>query len=72
MTDRAQYRFIVKETGDGKPWIALEPLERELSGEGLPRGIFGFDLPVGTTYDQAKETARYLDKHLAKFTFTRF
>lgn len=26
-------------------WIAFEPLNIQLRGEGLPAGIFGFDLP---------------------------
>jgi hypothetical protein len=71
MTVRARFTFNVKGSANGTPWIAFEPLEGQLQGEGLPPGIFGFDLPEGTTGEKATEIAGYLDDHLASFSFTR-
>lgn len=70
MTVRARFAFVVKQYADGKPWIALEPLQGQLRGEGLPTGIFGFDLHQGTTHAQAEQIARYCDNNIEQFTFT--
>jgi hypothetical protein len=70
MTTRARFRFVVKAYAKGTPWIAFEPLDSQLQGEGLPTGIFGFDLPEGTSGERAKETAKYLDENISQFTFT--
>ncbi len=71
MTTRAKFRFVVKAYADGTPWIAFEPLHGQLKGEGLPSGIFGFDLPPGTTGERAEEIASFLDEHVENFTFTQ-
>ena len=70
MTTRARFRFIVKGHADGSPWIAFDPQEGQLRGEGLPTGIFGFELPEGTTGERAEEIASFLDENISKFTFT--
>jgi hypothetical protein len=71
MTVRARFRFVVKEGADGHPWIAFEPLDEQLRGEGLPSGLFGFDLPPGTGGARAEEVANYLDENLTSLTFTQ-
>ena len=71
MTVRARFRFAVKTSADGTPWIALEPLDVQLRGEDLPAGIFGFDLPEGTTGSRAEEIANYLDDNISGFSFTK-
>ena len=70
MTTRAQFIFVVKSYANGTPWIAFEPRDRKLQGEGLPTGIFGFDLPQGTSGECAEETAKYLNENISEFTFT--
>ena len=71
MTVRAKFRFVVKEGADGTPWIAFEPLQGQLRGEDLPSGIFGFDLPPGTSGKKAEEIADYLDENIDKLNFTK-
>jgi hypothetical protein len=44
-TERADFRFTVKEGDDGKPWIAFEPSGRQLTST---KGSFGFDLKATT------------------------
>jgi hypothetical protein len=46
---------------------AAEPLSEELRGV---RGLLGFDLMPGTTFDQAKEIAAYMEKHIKSITLT--
>lgn len=70
MTTRAQFRFVVKAYANGTHWIAFEPLDGQLQGEGLPTGIFGFDLPEGVLAERAEETAKYLDENISQLTFT--
>jgi hypothetical protein len=68
-TYRAKYSFEVKAYEDGKtPWIMLEPLR-----EGVPvltRGFLGFDLPSGTTEEQAYAIAEYLNEKIEWVTYT--
>lgn len=67
-TERARYRFVVKEYSDGTPWIALEPLKGSI---GFPGDWFlGFDLPKGSSLNKAEEVADYLDNNLADLTIT--
>ncbi len=70
MTVRAKFHFVVKAYADGTPWIAFEPHQVQLRGEGLPSGIFGFDLPDGTTGERAEEIARLLGDNIKLFKFT--
>ncbi len=46
MTKRGDFRFIVKEGAEGKPWIAAEPSGELLAS--LP-GQLGFELKAGTS-----------------------
>jgi hypothetical protein len=46
MTERGEFRFTVKESQDGKPWIAFEPAGRKLTSL---KGLLGFDLKDGAT-----------------------
>ena len=67
-TDRASYVFTVKEYADGTPWIMLETLRDDL--ELLKDGFLGFDLPKGTSFDKAKEIAKYMRDNLGDMTYT--
>ena len=60
-TERADFRFTVKEGDDGKPWIAFEPSGRQLTSI---KGPFGFDLKA-TTLESAHEVAN-LNLHIQR------
>jgi hypothetical protein len=57
MTDRAVFDFRAKEFASGTPYIHAA----WLSGPEILDGTLGFDLVKGTTLDQAKEIAAYLN-----------
>ena len=66
MTKRAVPYFAVAEYEDGQPWITLEQLEGDdliLFGK-----VVGFDLPEGTTRDQAKNIRDFLTKNLVRIS----
>lgn len=69
-TDRAYYRYTVKETQHGHPWIMCELAD----GEDLPitgNWFLGFDLPEGTTMPGAEAIARFMNAHLRTMKLTR-
>ena len=69
-TQRGNYKFTIKESASGTPWIALEPL-----GEGIElpnKGFLGFDLPRGVDMKKATEIARYLNENLSSLSLTTF
>ena len=66
MTTRSEVTFRVKEYGSDNPWIAVE----ELRGNLAVKGLLGLDLREGTTLDQAKEIAGYLNEHVRCVTLT--
>jgi len=68
MTERARYVFSGKLSANGNPWIALEPLNKHLSI--LQKGFLGFDLPLGTTTQRAREIEQFLNDNLTFLTYT--
>ena len=72
-TDRARFLFKVAEYGgpDYTPWIMTEPHSDRLKVLGTD-GFIGFDLKPGTTFDQAREIAQYLNQHIECITCTLF
>jgi hypothetical protein len=70
-THRAEVRAAVKEHGNGRFFLALEP-----AGEGklpqLGNGGFGSDLRDSTTLDQARKLAQDINLHLASVSITTF
>ena len=69
-TERGKYRFTVKESANGEPWIMLEPL-----GETLPllkNGFISFDLRAGITLDDAQKLTQELNKEITGVSVTRF
>jgi hypothetical protein len=68
MTERGEFRFTVKEAGDGRPWIAAEPAGDSLTS--LP-GLLGFELRPGSTYEDAKTVASFMNLHIAGITHTQ-
>lgn len=70
-THRAKVKFYVKEYGEGQPWIVVEPDD----GKNLPfvgDGFLGIDLPEGTSYERAREIAKFLNKNIAAISHTWF
>ena len=66
MPTRSNVRFTVKEYASGKPWILVEQLRGNLE----LTGSLGLDLRDGTTYDLARDIARYLNDHIAAISHT--
>jgi hypothetical protein len=60
-------RPAVKESAEGKPWIAAEPN----SDIATARGLIGFELAPETTLDDAAEIAKFMRKHLRGITVIR-
>ncbi len=71
-TDRAEYRFSVKEYRDGAPWIALEPMRDGLELLKPQRSFLGFDLPPGTSLEEARKIVDYFNGHVRTVTCTSF
>lgn len=68
-TERADYRFVVKEFADGTPWIVLEPMRGDLSV--LGNGFLGLDLVKGTDLKKAHEVADFLNEAIHSVSYTR-
>lgn len=72
-TQRGRFFFKVAEFGDGTPWIMTEPYYPEDRLPALGKdGFVGFDLKPGTTHQQAKDIAEFLNKHIESITCTIF
>ena len=68
MTERAHYVFTVKEYNENQRWIRLENSREDLTP--LKHGFIGLDLREGTSYEEAREIAGYLNECIANVTFT--
>jgi hypothetical protein len=69
-TERGKFAFTVKEFADGTPWIMTEPLHKTMPI--LDEAFIGFDLPDGTTFEQARKVAAFMDENLAGISVTIF
>jgi len=70
MTDRGEYRCVVKEYASGAPWLAFEPL-RDIELPELKGKILGIDLRPGVSFEEAREIASILDAHMVGIAITR-
>jgi len=59
--DPTRCQFIAKKCPDGQPWIALEPGSLELA---TPGEIAGFELYAGTSIEEARQLARFLNNNI--------
>ena len=57
----------MKEGADGRPWIAAETAGKSLVS--LP-GQLGFELKPGSTYEDAKMVAAFMNRHVRGITHT--
>ena len=69
-TEIGEYTFTVKEDAVGTPHIVFEPSGGEHKFLKESDGILGFELPKGTTYDEAKEIARFLNKNIKSLLYS--
>jgi hypothetical protein len=70
-TYTGSHKAIVKEFGDGQPYILFELLQ----GEEIPmfrQANIGFTLERGTTYEEAQAIARQVNEKLVGLLFTKF
>ena len=67
MHQTSRFAFVVKESGAGVPWIALEPAEENLAV--LGDGNLGIDLVDGTTLADANEFARVLNSNVKQLSY---
>ena len=69
MTKRAKFVFKTRESAGRDPSIVLEPVGESL--DVLAGGFLGFDLPEGTTINQAEEIAAYLNEKINSVSYTK-
>ncbi|MGS1076286.1 hypothetical protein [Burkholderia glumae] len=74
--DRGVYKFEVKEgspSADGRDdasvFLYCQPTDSELAIVGS--GFLSINLKAGTTLQQAKAVANYLERHIASISFTK-
>ncbi len=65
MVKRADPRFSVSEFESGQTYIVMEVFQGDDMDIFKNRSI-GFDLPPGTTLEDAKQIADYLQRHLLR------
>jgi hypothetical protein len=70
-TARADYLFKVSEYADGTPWIFLE-LRREPNLPVLGDGFLGMGLRPGTSLEEAKRIAHFLNENITHMSATTF
>ena len=68
MTQRAKFSFTPSRYPSGEYWIVLEAFHEDL--DVLNAGYLGFDLPEGTTANQAEEIAAYLNENIRAVSYT--
>jgi hypothetical protein len=61
-----EFTFVVKESAEGKPWIAAEP-----NSDIANARVIGFELAPETTLNDAAEIAKFMRKHLRGITVIR-
>ena len=69
MTERGEYRCIVKDAENGQPWIVFEPYKGgEISQ--LKRRVLGMYLKPGTSLLEAQKLALHLSQHMVGLSLT--
>ncbi|MBI4724955.1 MAG: hypothetical protein HY765_08260 [Rhodomicrobium sp.] len=66
MRTSAEFLFVVRLREDGTPWVALQPKH-----EGLEdcKGEIGLDLYRGTSLEEAKQLARFLNSNIKAVSY---
>lgn len=68
-SEKCKYRFTVKESGAGKCWLALEPIDCELSI--FKDLIVGLRLRNDMTIEEVQELSKLLNKDVSEVSYTR-
>ncbi len=66
MKKSAEYLFAVRLREDGAPWVALQPKHEGI--EDL-KGSIGLDLYRGTSLEEAKQLARFLNSNIKAISY---
>jgi hypothetical protein len=66
MKQTAEYLFAVRLREDGTPWVALQPKSQGI--EDLP-GEIGLNLYRGTSLEEAKQLARFLNSNIKALSY---
>jgi hypothetical protein len=69
-TERGEYRFTVKEDAAGRPFIALEPLNRTV--EAFGDALLGLTLRDSVNYAHAQQIAEILNDQVTGLSATFF
>ena len=64
--ESAEFVFVVRLREDGAPWIALQPKNE---GFACLKGEIGLDLYRGTSLEEAKQLARFLNSNIKAVTY---
>jgi hypothetical protein len=67
MARRARTTFSVKEFPNKQPWIHIETVTKL---DVLENGFLAFDLRHGTTRQEARRVARYLNSKIRAISYT--
>lgn len=59
--DTTRLQFVAKKCDSGQPWIALQPSGLE---EAPLNDFSGFELYAGTSIDEARQLARFLNNNI--------
>lgn len=61
--------FCITEYPDGTPWIMCQSAGPDIFNG---KGYLGVEVPTGTTFEQAKRIADYLNDNVVAITYTKF
>jgi hypothetical protein len=67
MHQTSAFKFVVKESGAGVPWIALEPAGENLAV--LGDGNLGIDLVDGASMADAQDVVRLLNSKVKQLSY---
>ncbi len=66
--DPTRCQFIAKKCQNGHPWIALQPGSLDMT---TPGEIAGFELYAGTSIEEARQLARFLNNNIKGLRIAR-
>ena len=64
--------FTVKTSGEGQPYVEAEPRPGESAWPNVALHQLSFQLPAGTTHEQAQAAAQWLNDNIEALTLTVF
>ena len=65
--ENAEFLFVVRLREDGAPWVLLQPKHE---GFVTLKGEIGLDLYRGTSLEEAKQLARFLNSNIKSVSYT--